>query len=177
MVCDRCISAVRDIFEKRGIEDVHVVLGEVQFADNLRYNENKGVIEEELTAAGFELVVNHEEQIVNQVKSALIEAIHQNDATIHKLSDFVTKHINRSYSNISQIFSKIEGKTIEQFMISHKIERAKELLTYDQLSISEISHDLGYSSPQHFSRQFKKITGVTPSQFEKNADRQKLDKI
>jgi len=177
MVCDRCISAVQNIFINNGIEDVHVVLGEVQFENEGQYQQQIETIQSELLKEGFELVLNEEEQLVNQIKSLLIEAIHQKQFSIDKLSDFVPAHLNKSYASLSQLFSKMEGKTIEQFMIEHKIERAKELLSYGELTISEVSYSLNYSSPQHFSRQFKKITGVTPSSFEHNSKRKKLDKI
>ena len=122
---------------------------------------------------------NKEAKIVNEIKTLIIEDIHHGKAkkVLQNFSAFLALHIGIEYSQISKLFSEIEGKTIEYYGIEQRIERTKELLIYNELTLSQISHELNYSSPQHLSRQFKKVTGVTPTQFKSFGTRKTLDTI
>lgn len=175
MVCDRCIKTVKKVFSHNGIDDARVSLGRV-IIDNY-INVNMDSLSKDLINEGFEIIIDQDKKLVNQIKSIIINTIHHQDQKPFKMSDNLASKLNRSYSNLSHLFSQIEQKTIEQFTIEHKIEKAKELLTYAEMTISEISYLLDYSSPQHFARQFKKITGITPTEFIKDSSRKKLDTI
>ena len=130
---------------------------------------------------GFELLQNKSQQIVTLIKAEVIEIMHYEksiDSQIN-LSEHISKKLGYDYSYLSTLFSAVTGATIEKFIISQKIEKVKELLNYDELSLKEISFKLGYSSIQHLSYQFKKVTGVTPSNYKtnKNSKRKSLDNI
>lgn len=175
MVCDRCIKTVKEVFNQHGVDNAIVSLGLVIINDDT--NVNMVSLRTRLIKEGFEIVVDQDLKLVNQIKSIIVDAIHYQDQKSFKMSDYLASKLNRSYSNLSHLFSQIEQKTIEQFTIEHKIEKAKELLTYGEMTISEISYLLDYSSPQHFARQFKKTTGITPTEYLKDTRRKKLDTI
>ena len=119
-----------------------------------------------LEKVGFELIDNRKGQLIERAKTLLIELVHrQNNELRTNLSDYLSQQLGHDYSSLSTLFSEVEGTTIEKFYIAQKIERVKELLVYDELSLSEIAHLLNYSSVAHLSNQFKKITGLTPSHF------------
>ena len=128
---------------------------------------------------GFELLKDKNEQLVEEIKTLIIDYIHYQGKHKQNISAYLTTHIGKDYSFLSKTFSKHENITIEKYVILQKVEKIKELLTYDELSISEISYLLDYSSVQHLSAQFKKITGLTPSQFKKGkvAARRSLDDV
>ena len=167
MVCDRCITTVENIFYRLGITPKLVVLGEVHL--------NKPLNKQQTTAAdlslkkvGFELIEKRINHIVEKIKEVIIKYIGLGMETEHlKLSSYITKELSYDYSYLSDLFSSIEGKTIEQFFILQRIEKVKELLVYDQLTLTEISYQTGFSSVHHLSAQFKKVTGLTPSHFKK----------
>ncbi|MGE5944625.1 MAG: helix-turn-helix domain-containing protein, partial [Flavobacteriales bacterium] len=117
--------------------------------------------------------------IVNSIKTLVVQVVHyEKEKPIHQnFSEFLSTEIGIEYSQLSKLFSEIEGKTIEHFIIEQRIERVKELLIYDELTLSEISYELSYSSPQHLSKQFKQVTGLTPSEFKNIRTRKKLDTI
>lgn len=178
MVCNRCIKVVKDELNKNNIDFNHVDLGTIYFdkeISELEKEKLKGILEKE----GFELVEDKEAIIVRKIKTLVVQMVHyQKERPVHQnFSGFIASEIGKEYSQISKLFSEIEGKTIEHYIIEQRIERAKELIVYDELSISQISYILNYSSPQHLSRQFKQITGLTPTQFKKAGRRKKLDKI
>lgn len=164
MVCPRCILAVKDILNKHNIQPVHIELGKAILSEPLD-SEITEQLRNELSEIGFELLNDSQKQIVEQIKNTIIDRIYNNENETVSLSDILTKKINRDYSFISKLFSSTEGVTIEQYTILQKVERIKELLSYDQLTLSEIADKMGYSSVAHISSQFKKITGMTPSQF------------
>ena len=180
MVCNRCIKVIKEELSKNNIPLVNIRLGEIEL-DNDIFKNNESKIKDILRKEGFELVESREARLINKVKSLIIESIHYGkEKPAHlNFSDFISKHLNVEYSYISKLFSEIEGKTIEKYIIEQKIERVKELLIYDELNLTEISYELDYNSPQYLSRQFKQITGFTPTQFKKNSreKRKKLDKI
>ncbi len=178
MVCNRCIKVIRQELIKNKIDFVRVDFGKIYFDHNFDIKE-KNTLNEVLKKEGFEIVESKEAKIVNQIKGLIIEVIHhgKEKPPNQNFSDFLVDNIGKDYSHLSKLFSQTEGRTIQNYIIAHKIERTKELLIYDGLSLSEISYELEYSSPQHLSRQFRQVTGTTPSEFKKMGGRRKIDTI
>ncbi len=179
MVCPRCILAVREIFMSQGIQPVEVALGSVTIDRELSTCE-KEMLSARLQAIGFEWLDNKKEQLAGQVKSLLIGLVHQDNNELKvNLSQYLSDTLHHEYTYISNLFSEVEGTTIEKYFIAQKIERVKELLVYDELTLNEIAGLLHYSSVAHLSAQFKKVTGFTPSQFKKSSGnrRTSLDKV
>ncbi|HJW15615.1 MAG TPA: AraC family transcriptional regulator [Flavisolibacter sp.] len=179
MVCNRCITAVEKELEKMGINSCSVSLGEVELKEDLPKDkkENLGV---NLAALGFELLDDNKHQIIEKIKNTIIRYVHYNEEGHNQnFSDILSKSLHKDYSYLSGLFSEVEGITIEKYIINQKIEKVKELIIYDQLSLTEIAYQLGYSSVAHLSTQFKKITGLTPSHFKQvgHSKRKPLDKI
>lgn len=180
MVCPRCIKAVEDMFLELGYEVINVKLGEIKF---LAEDEDVdlAIISKELQKNGFELLEDEEVKIINRVKSLVIQLIHHSDeeALNENISEYIQNHLNRDYYQVSKIFSSKESITIEKYIILQKVEKVKELLTYGELTLSEIAYRLGYSSVSHLSRQFKQVTGLSPSEFKSRDDhpRKSLDEI
>lgn len=167
MVCPRCIASVEQLLQKNNLQVKNVRLGEVELARE----PGKAALQqlaEDLKQAGFELLDDQKRQRIEQVKNLLIQKAQSGRVEEHfSVSKYITETIYRDYSSISRLFSEVEGITIEQFFILQKIEKTKEWLIYDEQSLSQIAFQLGYSSTQHLSNQFKKVTGMTPSQFKK----------
>lgn len=178
MVCNRCIKVVKDELIKNRIEFNHVDLGVIYFEREVLEQE-KEKLKEILEKEGFELVEDREAVIVKNIKTIVVQLIHHGmEKPVHQnFSEFISSELGIEYSQLSKLFSEIEGNTIEHYIIEQRIERAKELIVYDELTISQISYLLNYSSPQHLSKQFKQITGLTPSVFKSIRDRKKLDTI
>lgn len=177
MVCNRCIMVVKQLLDKLNISFSHVAMGEVDLQAPLAGKQEQQ-LSDELNQAGFELLNDKKKQQIENIKKLLIDVIQQNRMEEHfSISEYLSKHLNREYSNISRLFSEVEGITIEQFFIVQRIEKAKELLKYDELSLNEIAWKLGYSSVAHLSAQFKKLTGLTPSTFKKMGTRNSLDEV
>jgi AraC-like DNA-binding protein len=153
--------------EKQGIEFAKVEIGVVDTLNNV--NEvQKEELNIELKKYGLELIGDRKSQIIEKIKNIIIELIHYSDEELRiNFSDYLVEKLNLDYTYLSNLFSEVTGNTIQQFIIKHKIERAKELLMYDELTLSEISWKLHYSSVQHLSNQFKKTTGLTPTHFKK----------
>ena len=167
MVCQRCVMTVESMFNKLNMPFKKVSLGEVELESMLTNDELKK-IEMDLNKAGFELIETRVNKVIEDVKQAVMEYLNLGmDNENLKLSSFITKKICYDYSYLSDLFSSVEGKTVEQFFILQRIEKVKELLVYDQLSLTEISYQTGFSSVHHLSSQFKKVTGLTPSHFKK----------
>lgn len=166
MVCDRCIRAVNDEITALGYTIDTIELGEVSVREVLSPGDRER-IKKVLEENGFELIDDKKGALINRIKTLIIEFIHygREKPEYQNLSDFLSKELGHDYSYLSHLFSSVEGKTIEKYTIQQKIEKVKELLVYDELSLSEISYNLGYSSVQHLSRQFKEITGLTPSHY------------
>lgn len=178
MVCDRCIKSVKSILTDLNLDFLEIELGKVRLTNELN-DKKHAELSRKLIEEGFELMVDIETQLILGVKYIVIMEIH-NNANRRKNNSFgslISQQLEVKYSYISKLFSRVEGRTIENFIISQKIERAKELMSYGELNISEVSYELSYSSPQHFARQFKNQTGMTPTEFKTNGSRQKLDKI
>lgn len=166
MVCARCIRVVREEAEKIGLKLHDVQLGEVEVVDN-QSPELLDMFQQRLLESGFELVQDRRSALVEKVKSLIIDCIHHGLEKPEHLnySAFLEKEIGQEYTYLSRLFSEMENLTIEKFIIQQKIERVKELLVYEEQTLSEIAFSLSYSSPQHLSTQFKAATGLTPSQF------------
>jgi YesN/AraC family two-component response regulator len=180
MVCNRCIKVVANELTKLGYSIQSIELGEVQLMESLdEHDANK--IRQILTENGFELIDDRKSLLINRIKTLIIEFIHYDrEKPEHvNLSDFLAKELGHDYSYLSNLFSSVEGVTIEKYLILQKIEKVKELLVYNELSLNEISYQVGYSSVQHLSNQFKKITGLTPTHFKEiGKDRRNpLDKV
>ncbi len=178
MVCDRCIMTVKNILTELKIPYNRVELGIVGMPQPID-SEKKTILQQRLYQVGFELLENPVDRLTELIKTAVIDYIHYKNLSREKinLSEFLKRRLHKDYSYLSKIFSDKEKISIEQYLILQKIEKAKELIFYGEKNISEIADLLGYSSPAHLSAQFKKITGLTPSQFKKEAKRKPLDKI
>ncbi len=181
MVCPRCIMAIEVELKKLNITAKSIELGEVDLGDSIIDNEILSLFADNISKIGFELIDDKSSKIVDKIKTLIIENVHQKDESIKlKFSEYLKQELNYDYNYLSNLFASIEGTTIEQFVIKQKIEKVKELLFYNELTLSEISYELGYSSVAHLSSQFKKITGMTPSSFKKIKDvkkRNNLDSI
>lgn len=180
MVCPRCIEAVEGILEESGLPANYVNLGVVELDGKLPSGKLEE-LREKLGIRGFELIFDRETEISNLVQSALIKYLDhiENSDSPQRLSDFVSGHTLYNYSYLSKIFSDNKGKTIENYLIELKIERVKELLSFNKWTLSEIAWMLKYSSVQYLSNQFKKVTGVTVTQYtqKKNIPRKSFDRL
>lgn len=179
MVCNRCIMVVRDLFTKLGFEPVSVELGRVVLQNKIIPTE-KMLLRSALEPLGFELIDDKRVRLIEQVKNVIIELIYKENNNLKvNLSDYISSKVHYDYSYISNLFSEIENTTIEKYVIAQKIERVKELLVYDELSLNEIADLLNYSSTAHLSAQFKKVTGLTPGHFKKIREnkRKPLDQV
>lgn len=163
MVCPRCIIAVKNILESEGVTVKSISLGDAEIEEELT-DERRLSVARKLQDMGFELLDDPRSQLVEQIRIAVQQWVRMNEER-PKLSDYLADNLKKDYSTLSKLFSEVRGITIEKFAIIHRIEYAKELLCYSQLSTSEIAYKLGYSSPAHLSSQFKQVTGMTPKDF------------
>jgi AraC family transcriptional regulator len=180
MVCNRCIRFVREELTDLGFNVDSVELGKAILQKELSAGDTEK-IRQVLKENGFELIDDKKSWIINNIKTLIIEYIHydREKPDFVNLSDYLARELGYDYSYLSHLYSSVEGQTIEHYVILQKVEKVKELLVYDELSLNEISYQLGYSSPQHLSQQFKKVTGLTPSHFKKIKEnkRNPLDQI
>jgi AraC-like DNA-binding protein len=181
MVCDRCKMAVQQVLDTLNLKASAVILGEVDFGDTGIDAEQLEQFRRKIEPLGFELINDKRTRLIENIKKHVIALVHQQQAPQKvRLSDYLSRNLFHDYTHLSNLFSTVEGVTIEQYFINQKIEKTRELLVYDELTLTEIAHRLGYSSVAHLSRQFKKVTGMTPSQFKELRDsrqRQPLDKV
>jgi len=171
---------VKTELEKLNLHPVNIALGEVIIEEKKLSKEQSKKLAEALQAVGFDLIDDRRSKMIEQVKTFVIETVHYQDEQPKKnYSELLSQHLHHDYSHISNLFSQVEGITIEQYIINQKIEKVKEMLMYDELSLSQIALQLGYSSTSHLSAQFKKLTGFTPSQFKLMGvkSRQSLDDV
>jgi AraC family transcriptional regulator len=167
MVCDRCKKVVRDELQKLNIPVQVDKLGEATLMA-IPSEHQLSLIREVLQKNGFELLDDKRARLIEQIKTLIIHQVHQQkEGASIQLSDFLHKEIGKDYSYLSALFSETEGITIEKYHILQRLERVKELLVYDELSLKEIAYLMGYSSVAHLSAQFKKETGLTPGHFKK----------
>ena len=178
MVCSRCQKVVRKELESLGLHPLSVGLGEVTLEEPETQVDHEAV-GAALARHGFELLDDKKAQVIHKIKSTVIEAIHHRETPYANISARIAREVGLDYAYLSSLFSAAEGITLEKYIILQRIERAKELLVYDELSLSQIADKLGYSSVQHLSGQFKKVTNLTPSYYKKLQEhkRRPLDEI
>jgi AraC-like DNA-binding protein len=173
MVSNRCKLAVKEELKKLGLHFILVDLGEVDIMEDLS-DEQLEQLKNALLNAGFELMDNKRAVLIEKIKNVIIEMIHFSDEMIKiNFSDYLSKKLNHNYTYLANLFSEVQGTSIEQFIISHKIERIKELIIYGELNITEIAWKMNYSSVAHLSNQFKKVTGLSPSHFKQLKDKRR----
>lgn len=179
MVCNRCKMVVKDELVKLGLHPKSVELGQIEISKEIN-SQQKNQLNTVLQSFGFELIDDRKSQLIEKIKSYIVELVHYSEDQLSvKFSAYISKKLNHDYSYLSTLFSEVEGITIEKYLINQRIEKVKEMITYDQLSLSEIAYQLGYSSVAHLSSQFKKVTGLTPSHFKQVGEnkRKPLDKV
>lgn len=179
MVCNRCKWVVKTELEKLGHEVMIINLGEVELKNEVTPVQLQD-IENKLQEFDFELISDKSSVLIEQIKTLIIELVKKPEALEKQnLSQYLSQQLHKDYSALSKLFSEVTGITIEQYFILQKIERAKELMVYDELSLTQIAWELGYSSVAHLSSQFKKVTGLTPRHFKnlKNKQRKPLDEV
>ncbi len=181
MVCNRCITAVNNTFEELGFKDFTVSMGMVEIEEDQLSIENKERLNEKLIDLGFELIDDKKSKLIEAIKNLIINKIHNDDLSdqVINWSNIISRALHYEYKYISRLFSSVQGITIEQFIILQKIEKVKEMIMYDELTLSEIAWRLGYSSVSHLSNQFKKVTGMAPRDFKPIGTkfRKSLDKV
>ncbi|MEM6522327.1 MAG: AraC family transcriptional regulator [Bacteroidota bacterium] len=178
MVCNRCIEAVEDELRKLDITYSNIGLGYVDL-NEIFDDSNKSIVSDYLNKRGFELLEDKKSQVIEQIKALVLESIQNSNKLTTNYSSYLEKGIGKDYNQLSTMFSTVEGVTVERYIILQRLERVKELLIYDELSLSEIAYQTGYSSVHHLSNQFKKNIGMSPSQFKKlhNPPRKPLDQV
>lgn len=179
MVSNRCKIAVREVLRKMGLHFVVVDLGEVEIMEEVT-GESLEHLKAALLDEGFELMDDRKAILIEKIKNVITDMIHNSDEEINiNYSDFIVGKLDYDYNYLSTLFSELKGITIQQFIIVHKIERVKELLRYGELNLTEISYKLHYSSVGHLSNQFKKVTGLSPSEFKqlKHHGRRPLEEV
>ena len=165
MVSNRCKIAVKEELKKLDLHFILVDLGEVDIMEDISKDQREQ-LKSSLLSIGFELMDSSKAILIERIINVIIEMVHHTDGMINmNFSDFLTTKLSHDYNYMSKIFSEVKGITIQQFIIIHKVEKIKELLLYDELNLTEISYKLNYSSVAHLSNQFRKITGLSPSQF------------
>lgn len=167
MVCPRCILVVRQELSKLQVEPVSVELGKVELPDHLS-NCQLLLFQKQLKALGFDLLKNNRQREINEVKTWLIKAVQEAEIDVHfSIKQYLSARLTKGYTYVSKHFSELEGITIEQFFILQKIEKVKELLSYEEMPLKEIAGKLGYNSIQYLSHQFRQVAGMSPSNFKK----------
>ena len=183
MVCQRCVQAVGEAFSSIGLDTNKIELGEVDLAEAHLSPEQLSALDKALYERGFERIDDRKARLIEAIKNKVIKMIHHSDHVDRKYnwSTQLSEELHYDYNYLSNLFSAVEGITLEQYIIRQKIEKVKELLFYDELNLSEIANKLGYSSVAHLSGQFKKITGLTPSELKKSrqigSNRKPLDEV
>ena len=178
MVCNRCIMVVQQVFENLGSKPVRISLGNVETPNPIP-DDDLEKLKKSLVGYGFELIDDTKGRIIEKIKNLVVQSVHySNEDQKVYYSEYIESHLNRDYAYLSSLFSEVEGTTIEKYVIIQKIERVKELLVYDELTLSEIAYQMGYSNVAYLS-QFKKVTGLTPSHFKqvKENKRKSLDEV
>lgn len=179
MVCDRCVMAVKQALLNNGLTPKKVELGKATVEGSVNATQLSD-LNDNLKKLGFELLDDRNQRIIEQIKNTIIKLVHYNDSkTTVNLSTYLQTTLRQDYSALSKLFSEYTSKTIEKYFIEQRIERVKELITYNELSLSQIALKMGYSSVAYLSGQFKNVTGMTPTQFKKlqGSKRKSLDHI
>jgi len=178
MVCPRCITAVDNLLRRNNLHVASVDLGKAVILEELT-EEKKKKLTSELQSLGFELLSDKRQKTIERIKNLIISLVHHDDDNkVVKLSTYLSNEMNQDYSQLSKLFSEVTGITIERYFVLQKVERVKELISYDELSMTQIALKMHYSSMAYLSSQFKQVTGMTPSQFRLlDSGRRKLDEI
>jgi AraC-like DNA-binding protein len=179
MVCIRCKMVVKDELNKLGLHYTVVELGEAEIIETISVKQYS-LLNEALLKSGLELMDDKKSVLISKIKNIIIELVHYAEEPLSvKLSEYLSQKLHHDYTYLANLFSEVQGTTIEKFFIAHKIERVKELLVYDELNLTEIAFLMHYSSVSHLSIQFRKVTGLTPSHFKslKNKRRNMLDDV
>ncbi len=170
MVSNRCKLMVKEELKKLGLHFIVVDLGEVEIMENISQDQ-RAELKISLHNSGLELMDDKRAVLIEKIKNVIIEMVHHSDENIKiNFSNYLSEKLNHDYTYLANLFSEVQGTTIEQFIISHKIERIKELMIYGELNITEIAIKMNYSSVAHLSNQFKKVTGLAPSHFKQLKD-------
>ncbi len=165
---------VKAEFEKLGLQTVSVELGEVELQNTITENQKKELLNH-LRTLGFDLIDDKKSKTIEKIKTLIIDLVHHKNSELKtNLSDYLSENLNQDYNALSNLFSEVENTTIEKYFISQKIEKVKELIIYNELSLSEIADILNYSNVAHLSNQFKKVTGFTPTYFKQLKDRKRI---
>ncbi len=165
---------VKSEFEKLGLHTISVELGEVELQETITEDQKK-ILLKNLQSLGFDLIDDKKSKTIEKIKNLIVDLVHHKNSELKiNLSDYLVENLNQDYSTLSNLFSEIENTTIEKYFISQKIEKVKELLIYNELSLSEIADLLNYSNVAHLSNQFKKITGFTPTYFKQLKDKKRI---
>ena len=173
MVSNRCKMLVREELKKLGLHFVVVDLGVVDIMENIN-SEQREQIQAALQKSGLELMDDRKAMLIEKIKNVVIEMVHySDDLPKTNFSDYLSQKLDLNYTYLANLFSEVQGITIEKFMISQKIERVKELIIYDELNLTEIAWKMNYSSVAHLSNQFKKVTGLSPSHFKQLKDKRR----
>ena len=179
MVCIRCKMVVKEELAKLGLHYTSVELGEAEVLENISVKQHDQ-IRTALLKSGLELMDDKKSVLIQKIKNVIIELVHYSEEPLTiNFSEYLSEQLHHDYTYLANLFSEVQGTTIEKFLIAHKIERVKELLVYNELNLTEIAYKLHYSSVAHLSAQFKKVTGLTPSHFKqlKNKRRSMLDNM
>ena len=173
MVSNRCKMAVKEELKKLGLHFIVVELGEVEIMEKIS-TEQRVLLQTGLLNSGLELMDDRRSVLIERIKNVIIEMVHHSDEEIRvNFSHYLSEKLNHDYTYLANLFSEVQGTTIEQFIIAHKIERIKELIIYGELNITEIAWKMNYSSVAHLSNQFKKMTGLTPTHFKNLKDKRR----
>jgi len=173
MVSNRCKMAVKEELKKLGLHFIVVDLGEVEIMETITPDQREK-LKISLFDSGLELMDDKRAVLIEKIKNTIIDMVHHSDEMIKtNFSDYLSEKLNHDYTYLANLFSEVQGCTIEHFIINHKIERIKELIIYDELNITEIAWKMNYSSVAHLSNQFKKVTGLSPSHFKQLKDKRR----
>jgi len=174
MVSNRCKMMVKEELKKIGLHFIIVDLGVVEIMENIS-EEKRKLLKAGLLESGLELMDDKKAILIEKIKTIIIEMVHHVEQPIKvNFSDYLSEKLGQNYTYLANLFSEVQGSTIEQFLISHKIERIKELIIYDELNITEIAWKMNYSSVAHLSAQFKKVTGLSPIHFKKLKEKRRI---
>jgi len=175
MVCGRCKMVLKSEFEKQGLHPVSIELGEIEIQET-NIDAVKDTLQQNLRSLGFDLIEDNTIRLIEQIKKIIIDLVHYSEKPLeYKLSHYISDKVHHSYHYLSTLFSVVEGNTIEQYFLSQKTEKIKELLTYEEYTLSEIAFKLNYSSVSHLSKQFKNKTGLTPTLYRKSINKKRLN--
>lgn len=165
MVCSRCKMVVKSVFEDIGMNPIAVELGEIELKNDIQEHQKQELLKS-LRAIGFDLIDDKKSKTIDKIKTLIIDLVqNKNNDLKSNLSNYLSQQLHQDYNTLSNLFSEVENTTIEKYFINQKIEKVKELIIYNEMSLSEIAYSLNYSSVSHLSNQFKKITGFSPTYF------------